>query len=252
MIVIGLGSGRSGTASLAKLLNAQKNALCFHEMNPSCVRHTGTAQPILNGVRDMAAILDGGDPSLLTVDLARAVAAKAYDELSAMKSVSLLGDIAHYYLSYVEDIIALELPVRFVCLKRDREKTIASWLRKTQETTWPSKRLADAVSSVITREAKLTERNPWMEHDGTQYAIDPVWDKCFPKFPGPTREAAASQYYDYYYEKAATLQAAHELVFQIVDTEKLDDRAFQSELLTFCGVSGENQVHTDAHIHKGG
>jgi hypothetical protein len=35
MIVIGLGTGRSGTASLANLVNSQKDALSFHEMNPN-------------------------------------------------------------------------------------------------------------------------------------------------------------------------------------------------------------------------
>ena len=61
MIVIGLGTGRSGTASLAKLLSAQHDAFCFHEMNPSCVRFSGTPRPILNVIDEYQAILDGGD-----------------------------------------------------------------------------------------------------------------------------------------------------------------------------------------------
>lgn len=250
MVVIGLGSGRSGTASLAKLLNTQKNALCFHEMNPSCVRHDGTPQPILTGVKDMHAITLGGDHTALTVDLSRAVAAKEYDLLQEMDAVSLLGDIAHYYLSYVEAIIALNLPVKFICLKRDRHKTIKSWLNKTTAQPWKSKRLANAISSLITREPNLLQRNPWMKHDGSRYAIDPVWDKCFPKFPGPSREDAAGQYYDYYYDTAEALANKHEDCFWMIETEKLDDPTFQTKLLNFCGIDAVDHVHTDAHIHK--
>jgi hypothetical protein len=50
MIVIGLGTTRSGTASLAKLLSSQHDAICFHEINPSCVRFSGTPRPILNTI----------------------------------------------------------------------------------------------------------------------------------------------------------------------------------------------------------
>src|SRR5882672_2759331 len=128
MIVIGLGTGRSGTASLAKLLNAQHDALCFHEMNPSSVRFTGTPRPIL----------DGGDPSMVTVDLSRRVSAEAYDSLRRMKRVKLIGDIALYYLTYVEAIARHNPNVRFICLRRDVESTVKSWMKKTTIRRWPS------------------------------------------------------------------------------------------------------------------
>jgi hypothetical protein len=99
MIVIGLGTGRSGTASLAGLLKAQSDSLCFHEMNPSVVRFAGTPRPFINTIDEFQAILDGGDPAMLTVDLSRSVSASAYDELSRMQRVRLIGDVAFYYLS---------------------------------------------------------------------------------------------------------------------------------------------------------
>lgn len=250
MIVIGLGSGRSGTASLAKLLNAQHDALCFHEMNPSCVRFRDTPRPILNGIEEFQAILDGGDRSMLTVDLSRRVAAEAYDVLCRMRHVSLLGDIAFYYLSYVEQIAARHGDVRFICLKRDRQATIDSWLRKSTVPRWRSKRVADRLSSLITREPYQAARNPWMVHDGREWAVDPVWDKCFPKFPGPTRAEAVGQYYDYYYEEVERLAALLPDRFRLVETPRLGEPETQSDLLAFCGVPPERQVATDAHIHR--
>lgn len=250
MIVIGLGTGRSGTASLARLLNAQTNSLCFHEMNPSVVRFSGTPRPFLNAIDEFQAILDGGEPSMLTVDLSRAVAARAYDELCRMKRVRLIGDIAFYYLTYVELLARHNPNVRFVCLRRDREKTIRSWMRKSAIERWRSKRLADRVSSLITRSPFHELRNFWMEHDGTNWQKDPVWDKCFPKFRAGSKREAIAMYWDYYYEQAEAMAPRLRGVFRIVETERLDDAEFQSQLLEFCGVPRERQVHVDAHIHR--
>src|SRR4051812_7439769 len=143
MIVIGLGTGRSGTASLAKLLNAQKDSICFHEMKPSAVRFSGTPRPFINTIEEFQAIIDGGDPSMLTVDLSRAVSARTYDELCRMPCVRMIGDIALYYLTYVELIASHNPNVRFICLRREREQTIRSWLRKSEIERWRSKRVAD-------------------------------------------------------------------------------------------------------------
>lgn len=250
MIIIGLGSGRSGTASLARLLNSQHGATCFHELNPSCVRFTGTIQPVLNTVGEFQKILDGGDPSRLTADLSRSVSAEAYDTLCGSTDITMLGDIAHYYLRYVEPIAAQNPNVRFVCLKRDRQVTVQSWLNKTSIHRWPSRIVADRIGSLITRTRYYVARNPWMEHDGSIWAIDPVWDKCFPKFPGPTRRAAAEQYWEYYYKEAERLARVLPDRFRIVQTEQLNDPVFQIDLLSFCGVCKGQEVFVDAHIHK--
>jgi len=251
MIVIGLGTGRSGTASLAKLLNAQRDALFFHEMNPAAVRFSGTPRPFINSLDEFQAILDGGDPSMLTVDLSRAVVARAYDDLCQMRKVRLIGDVASYYLSYVELIAAHNRNVRFICLRRDREQTIRSWLRKTAFERWRSKRIADRLSSIITRMPYYREGiNPWMEHDGDCWQPDPLWDKCFPKFEAKTKREAVAQYWDFYYEKAETIAEMFGDIFWIIDTERLNDRDFQCELLEYCGIPLAEQVHTHAHIHR--
>jgi hypothetical protein len=250
MIVIGLGTGRSGTASLAKLLNAQHDALCFHEMNPSAVRFAGTPRPILNGIDEYQRILDGGDPSMVTVDLSRRVSAEAYDSLRRMKRVKLIGDIALYYLTYVEAIARHNPNVRFICLRRDVDSTVRSWMKKTQIRRWPSASVADRIHSVITRQPYYESSNFWMEHDGTKWLKDPVWDKCFPKMEAASKTDAIRKYCEYYYAEAERIEAKLGERFKFVETNQLDDRSYQPELLRFVGVRDADQVLTDAHIHQ--
>ena len=250
MIVIGLGTGRSGTASLAKLLNAQHDAHCFHEMNPSCVRFSGTPRPILNTIDEYQAILDGGDPSMLTVDLGRTVAAKAYDELCKMPRVRLIGDIAFYYLSYVEAIAARNPNVRFLCLRRDIDETVASWMNKSRIPRWRSKHFADRIGAWITRAPFHEFRNFWMEHNGSRWQQDPVWDKCFPKFEAASKPEAIRKYCEFYYAEAERLAPKLEGVFRFVETEFMKERAYQAGILAFLGIPPEEHVFTNAHIHQ--
>jgi hypothetical protein len=231
-------------------LNAQHDSLCFHEMNPSCVRFFGTPRPILNSIEEFQAIVDGGDPSMLTVDLSRGVAAKAYDRLCKMKRVRMLGDIAFYYLSYVEQIAAHNPNVRFLCLRRDIDETVESWMNKSAIERWRSKRIADRIASWITRQPFQESRNFWMNHDGSQWALDPVWDKCFPKFEAASKPEAIRKYCEYYYEEAERLAPRLPGVFRFVDTDQMNESNYQSDILGFIGLAPGEQVLTDAHIHQ--
>jgi len=250
MIIIGLGPGRSGTASLAKLLSSQKDSLCFHELNPSCVCHSGSVQPILNTINEFQRILDGGDPSLLTVDFTRNVSVKKFKQLIHMDRVGLLGDVAHYYLNYVEAIVRANSNVRFICMFRDRDATVKSWLRKTSINRWFSKRVADRLSSLIIREPYYKSYNHWMEHDGTKWKKDPVWDKCFPKFEAKSKVDAINKYWEYYYEKANVLTRKLPSQFRIFEVDHLNNRSGQEEILKFCGIDKADRIFTEAHIHK--
>lgn len=250
MIVIGLGTGRSGTASLAHLLNAQRNAFCFHEMNPSCVRFSGTPRPILNMVDEFQAILDGGDPSMLTVDLRSPPSAKAYDELCKMRGLRTMGDVASYYLSYVEAIAARNLNVRFLCMRRDIDQTVASWEEKSRNFRWRSKYLADRLSSWISREPFYKSCNYWMEHDGTVWEPDPLWDKCFPKFEAASKVEAIRKYCEFYYSEAERLSSGLRDTFRFVETVRMNEPEYQAGILSFVGIAPEEQVSLVAHVNQ--
>lgn len=251
MIVIGLGSGRTGTASMSHLFNSQRNAACFHELNPTGAVFDGNPQAILNTINEFQRILEGGPKHLLALDYTREASVKRYEDLKQMGQIDLIGDIAYYYLRYVDDILAINRDVRFVCIKRDKTQTVDSWMSKSAIHRWRSLRWADRLKSIITRTPYHASKNFWQMHDGSTYQPDPVWDKTFPKFDAPSKREAIEQYWDLYYVEAAALEKKHPEHFRIFDIAKLSNPEGQREILTFVGLKAQDMVLKDKfHMHK--
>lgn len=250
-IVIGLGSGRSGTASLTSLIDRQDGGLCFHEMNPSSAVFAGNPQPHINAIREYRAILRGGDRSRLTLDYSRPSSVATYQRLQSMPEVRLIGDIAFYYLNYVEAMLAEDPDCRFVCIRRDRDQTVASWLRKSSIGRWRSLWWGDRIKAWLTRSPFHESYNYWQEHDGTRWRKDPVWDSCFPKLEAASKEEAIGLYWDYYYLEADRLQRLHPHSFRVFEVEDLNDPQGQDRILDFIGVPGPDRVNEGAvHLHQ--
>lgn len=251
MILIGLGSGRTGTASLAHLISSQRGAICFHEMNPTGAVFEGNPQPILNGIREFQKILNGGDKRLLALDYSRPASVATYDALQTMTHIRIIGDIAFYYLRYVDDILRITGDVRFVCIKRDKAETVESWMKKSSLNRWKSLWVADRLRSLIVRTPFYKSKNFWQDHDGSVFQPDPVWDKTFPKFEADTKREAIGKYWDYYYTEAERLAAKHPDHFRIYQVESMSNRAGQADILRFIGIEDSDMVLTDAvHRHK--
>lgn len=101
-LVIGLGTGRCGSLSFAKLMNSQKDVTFTHEVYPlpwivSETELTGALTKIFNTCRN----------------------------------ASIGGDAGSYYLPYVEMILKTFPRTKFVCLERDIYEVVDSYLKKT-------------------------------------------------------------------------------------------------------------------------
>jgi len=250
-IVIGLGTGRSGTASLASLIDRQRGGLCFHEMNPAGTVFAGNPQASVNMVGEFRRILGGGDRRCLSIDYSRPASVATYGRLQGMDQVSLLGDIAYYHLNYVPAMLDAEPSCAFVCIRRDREDTVDSWLQKSAIKRWPSLWLADRLKSLLTRTPFHTEYNYWQEHDGSRYRYDPVWDSCFPKFEAASKREAIGLYWDYYYLEADRLQRLFPGSFRVFDIAALGTAAGQQSILSFIGLPADAMVCGEAvHLHR--
>ncbi len=102
-LVIGLGSGRCGTKSLAKLLNAQTGTHVSHEGIMPYLPWQHHLRPMIWGMFNLY-----------------------------LRNATRVGDVGFYWLNYVPWVINHVAPdVRFICLKRDRAGTVDSFMRMT-------------------------------------------------------------------------------------------------------------------------
>jgi hypothetical protein len=230
-IIIGLGTGRCGTLSLADLINSQANAVCFHEINPACMSWSGSYGTVFSMLQDLQSILDSGPHDRLAVDLTGPHNVHALERLRQSETVDVIGEVSFYYLPYVEQIVNDFPAVKFPCLRRPREATVKSYEKKMLV---PWKR---GIGSFLRRRPML--RNHFVSHEGNKWAGDSMWDKCYPKFNSDTLEEAIEQYWNYYYEEASRLAEKYPQV-RIFEMEDLNHRQTQAELLEFCGL-GEYQ-----------
>lgn len=187
-VIIGLGSGRCGTKSLAVLLTAQKHALVTHEQRPVVPWTTHLTSPTRH------------------ID---ALAGSAYQTI---------GDVGFYYLPHVETIWERYPQARFICLQRDREETIDSFVRWIKGVDY------------------------WAPDRDTK---DP-WTHCFPVTEGDNLRARIGAYYDAYYEHAEKL--AKDERFLSLPMESLNTREGVTQILRHAGFTDHN-VRVGIHEH---
>jgi hypothetical protein len=176
-IIIGLGTGRCGSKSLSHLLNIS-GANISHEMKP-ILRWQGS---------------------------------EIIHHIKSNLSKGFQGDVASYYLSYVDEIND-NFDALFICLKRNKEETVKSFLGKT------------------------IRRNHWVNHDGKQWFLS-NWDKCFPKYNTRKKKEAIEIYWEEYYQKANEYQTKYDN-FKIFDTECLNSEEGLKKIYSFLEIDGK-------------
>lgn len=204
-IVIGLGTGRCGTKSLAVLLNHQPSTAVGHEMRPLLPWDKAGAP---QDVRSRFAML-----------------------VERYPQVARVGDVGHFYLPYIPDLFEAFENLRVVCLQRDREETIDSFIR------W------------ITATRSGRPVNHWsLDRDG--FESDP-WDRCFPHYPTRDMAQGIGRYWDDYYREAQRLATAFPEQFRIFPTERsLREVDGIRELLDWVGVPRARQCIVIVHEHR--
>jgi hypothetical protein len=115
-LVIGLGTGRSGTVSLAMFLDAQKNAYFVHE----------GAYNYQSGLRFSAG------KYLPWVQDREKFETWYRDLKNASGSTEYYGDVCASLLSYVPLIIEKNPRTLFVCIKRNKHDTVESFMSMTK------------------------------------------------------------------------------------------------------------------------
>jgi hypothetical protein len=239
-IILGIGTGRCGLASLAKILNHQPDAQCSYEdppllpwkvaMTPSPpapLPQTGEGSygatlPQVGEGNYGAILSQVGEGNCETA--ARRVVRERFARFRRYGKAQLLGDAASFYLPYLEDAIALEPDIRIVCLKRPREEVAASFCEWLDQ-------------------AMPLPTNHWALKPAPGWHHDPNRTRTFPQYDIQNREEGIRRYWDEYYQKVGELIGHYPEQIRVFDThEALNTEGGLRDLLSFAGIPPERQV----------
>lgn len=191
-LIFGIGTGRCGTVSLCGLLNSQKYAHFTHEKRP-----------------------------LLSWDGPRNKLDERIEEI-LLQEGRYVGDIAFFYLPYIEYILDNYPDTKIICLKRAMNEVVESYMKKTRR------------------------RNHWMKHSGL-FWNHCEWDQCHPKYKSLTKRNALRKYWIDYYKTVDSLKLNHPESIIIMDMhDALNTQSGIRHLLNFVGIDKESCV-----INKG-
>lgn len=194
-IILGIGAGHCGLGLLAAILAAQKSA-----------RVTSAQVPMLPWIPR-----PGGTG--LRERFARWKATGA----------AIVGDVAPFYLPYVEEAIAVEPGIRIVCLERPRAEVVEGF-RLQVEAVGP------------------TPINHWARDPGPGWTHHPLLTRTYPQYDTRDPSEGIGLYWDEYHDRAARLQKRYPPNFRILDAEALDRPEAIGALLDFLGVPPADRV----------
>jgi hypothetical protein len=187
-LIIGLGSGRCGTNTLAALLDMQADTEVTHERFGTELQWAGSEERV-------SAMVAAADASVCARH----------------------GDVHSAYLPYAPQVLAMRFDVRLICLRRDREATVSSFIDKTAR-----------------------KANHWAPTQRLDRHTR--WNACFPTYSVDLSKAEAiGRYWDEYYLSSERLAHEHPDRFAIFPTTALSNEAGQRSILEFIGIEPELQ-----------
>ena len=188
-MIIGLGTGRCGTVTLTSILNNQTDIHATHETS-----------------------LSSWDTNVTDFN-------KTLDIIQKYNSTTV-SDVSFYNLNYIENFINVREDTKFICLKRNKDEVIESYMKKT------------------------IGRNHWSGNSDNLigYKEDLKWDKCYPKYNLP-KEDALAMYWEDYYSIATEMEKLYPNNIKVFDMNTvLNTTTSQSEMLSFIDIPEKYQI----------
>ncbi len=195
-IVLGLGVGQCGLDFLAEILQKQHGSRITTEQTPIL---PWKQSPDLPGIRERIARWKETCPE------------------------AIVGDVASFYLPYVEQAIQIEPLIRIVCLKRPRDEVVRAFCHSLDST-------------------RRVPTNHWSETLSVGWSHDPLWTQAFPQYATTDREEAIGLYWDEYDRRASDLAKKFPKHFLILDAAELYGEVGVRGVLDFIGIRRVDQV----------
>ena len=189
---LGVGTGRCGTVSLAKLIGDCDNCVVFHEANWGHKQHKHNTP--------LPWVFDEDQASLRMKNMKK------------RESVdSLFGDVAFYYLNYLDFFLEKYPNLKIVHIYRDKEEVVKSYLAKTSSEFGPK------------------DYDNWTK--GSNIA-DKIWTPCYPQYEVDSKREGISRYYDEYISKTEKYK---DRMFEI-DVKNLNSFEYQAKLFDYLQI----------------
>jgi len=166
-LTFGIGTGRCGTVSLCQLLNHQEYANFTHE-----------ERPLLSW--------KNSEKKMISLRINKIL----------KRDGLYVGDIAFFYLPYIETILDIYPDAKIICLKRKKEEVITSYMKKTKG------------------------RNHWVKHYGIFWEKC-EWDKCYPSYKKILKKNALKKYWEDYYSTVDKLLSHYPNSIKIMDMHRI-------------------------------
>jgi hypothetical protein len=195
-MILGMGAGQCGLPLLAQILGKQPGTRVSHEQLPLLPWSRDPAGP---GIRERLQRI-----------------------LNATKE-PFVGDVASFYLPYVEEAIRFDPEIHIICLKRPRDEIVARFCRLLDKRRRPV--------------------NHWAKEPAPGWFHDPFWTRIFPQYDTQDREEGIGRYWDEYYASAEDLAQRFPDNLHVYDTEILTTETGVDEVLSFAGIPPEDRVH---------
>lgn len=139
-----------------------------------------------------------------------------------------VGDVASYYLPYLEYIIGEYKFTKSIVLKRPKSEVVKSFILKTRkfkDSHWSKNR--------------IEEENQW--------------SKIFLKYDLDDKEKAIGRYWEDYYSEAEKLISKYPGKIRLFNTEDLNSDYKVKQILDFCEIGKKDQkVLTEIKLNKSG
>lgn len=201
-LIIGLGTGRCGTSSLRSLLEIQHDTHATHEIMLLPYRFS--------------------DPKF-----------RQYMNRLWSRKTRVVADVALWNLPYVTAIMGEYPSTKFICLQRDKEAVVKSFMRKTAKNRNHWTRF----------DSKHWDENKWFREKKCPYR------NCYPRFDAD-KEEALGLYWDYYDVVSKSYQDAFPDNFRIFPLEDLNSRNGCEKILHFAGYE-EMVIRVGIHKNYG-
>tara|TARA_B000000475_G_C15936903_1_gene423067 strand:+ start:342 stop:971 length:630 start_codon:yes stop_codon:yes gene_type:complete len=208
MIVLGLGVSRKETKKIHNFFNKINHFDLDFEKDVKNISWYNSENIIINRIQKLEN--------------------KLYNNINSSKNnFHVTGDVAFYYLPYLELLINNYPYIKFISTKKSKKhifKDIKSDIRTN--------------NSLPTRLFlfKKKFKNHWIDHNGKKWEKDYINDKCYPNYDIDDLDKSIQMYIDNYIFQMKKIQKKYPRNLKVIFSDELNSNFAKKKIFNFIGV----------------